>query len=123
MKVVTQTKSLSAVGPYSLAIEKRGILFLSGQIGIDQDLKLAKGGIEAEFKKIMENTKDLLAELGYTLKDIVNTRIYLSDLDDYSKINKLYAQYFKEPYPTRSTLQVAGIPLGASIEIEFLAMK
>lgn len=123
MKVIKRTKTLSAVGPYSLAIEKGGILFLSGQIGINKEIKLVEGGIEAEFGKIMENTIVLLNKVGYSMSDIVQIKNYLIRLEDFSTINNLYKKYFQEPYPTRTTFQVVGIPLGASIEVEITAIK
>lgn len=123
MQVLAETDNIAAVGPYSLAIEKNGMLFLSGQIGIDKEKNLVWGGVEAQFDKIMTNIKEILAEMDYEIKDIVHIKNYLADLKDFAKINELYRQHLEKPYPTRSTFQVAGLPLGASIEVEVVAVK
>lgn len=123
MRVLKETKNLSAVGPYSLAIEKNGTLFMSGQVGIDKNFKLVDGGIEKEFELIMKNVSEVLEEFSYTLQDIVQIKNYLADLSDFGKVNELYKKFFTEPYPVRTTFQVAGIPLNANIEIEVTAVK
>ena len=121
MKTIEKTSSLSAVGPYSLAIEANGFIILSGQIGIDKDLNLITGGVAKEFEKIMSNTKDILAEYKLDFDNIIQIRNFLTNLEDFPIINDLYRKYFEEPFPVRTTFQVAGIPLNASIEVEFLA--
>ena len=123
MKIVKETNSLCAVGPYSLAIEVGDLILLSGQIGIDKEFKLVEGGTSEEFKKIIANTKDILKKYNLSLENIVQIRNYLTKLDDFSIVNELYKEIFKSPYPVRTTFQVAGIPLKANIEVEIVASK
>lgn len=121
MKIVKETKNLSAVGPYSLARQVGDLIFLSGQIGINKEFKLVEGGVEAEFRLIMKNVEEVLKEYNLDLSNVINIKNYLTKLEDFGKINELYKEYFNDPFPTRTTFQVAGIPLGASIEIELIA--
>ncbi len=122
-KVINSTKSLSAVGPYSLAREVNRVLYCSGQIGINKHKQLVPGGISAEFKKIMENTQELLETAGYSIPEIVKVVIYLRHVEDFSQINQLYSQFFSSPYPVRTTIGGASIPLNANVEIEITAIK
>jgi len=121
--VITEISSLSAMGPYSLVVENNGMLFASGQIGITKDKKLVKGGVEIEFKIIMQNIKELLEKAGYKMNEIVKVTLFLSDLKNFQKINELYEQYFEKPFPVRTTVQVAKLPLNANIEVEIVAMR
>jgi 2-iminobutanoate/2-iminopropanoate deaminase len=123
MKIITDTPNLKAVGPYSLAVEKNGTLYASGQIGIDKDKNPVPGGIEGEFNQITRNITEILDNAGYEITDIAKVTILLKDINDFAKVNELYQEFFKEPYPARSTFQVAALPLGVSIEIEIIAAK
>jgi 2-iminobutanoate/2-iminopropanoate deaminase len=122
-KIIKQTKKLSAVGPYSLAIQKANTLYCSGQIGINEKSKLVDGGMLEEFKVIMTNIADVLREADFSMGDVVKVVLYVTDLYEYKKLNEVYSNYFEEPYPVRTTVEVSRLPLNASIEVEVTAVK
>jgi 2-iminobutanoate/2-iminopropanoate deaminase len=123
MKAFKKTKSLVAVGPYSLAREVGNTLYCSGQIGINEKMELVSGGVEEEYNKIISNTKELLTKAGYKLNDIVKVGIFLRNTSDFTRINKMYKRTFSEPYPSRTTIGGVDIPLNANIKIEITAVK
>jgi 2-iminobutanoate/2-iminopropanoate deaminase len=120
-QVVTETAKLKAVGPYSLARKAGGLVFYSGQLGVGTDKQLVPGGTMAEFNQIAANLKELLAASGRSFADIVKVVVYITAMSEYAELNQTYAQIFSEPYPVRTTVQVAALPLGAHIEIEITA--
>jgi 2-iminobutanoate/2-iminopropanoate deaminase len=114
------------LGPYTPGIDVGNLVFLSGQIGISPATgKLIEGGVEAEARQAMENLGGVLKEAGLGYENVVKTTIFLADIDDYGTVNKIYASFFTgdSPPPARSTLQVAAIPAGARIEIDFIAVR
>jgi 2-iminobutanoate/2-iminopropanoate deaminase len=125
MKRAIQTHAApAALGPYSQAIENDGFIFCSGQIGLDAGSgKLAAGGIEVETRRVMENLREVLDAAGAGLDDIVKTTIYVIDLGDFEVVNRIYSEHFEQPYPARSTVQVAALPRGARVEIEAIARR
>lgn len=125
MKRTIQTHAApAAVGPYSQAIEQDGWIFCSGQIGLDAATgKLVADGIEAETRRVMENLREVLAAAGAHLHDVVKTTIFLIDLKDFETVNRIYSEHFEQPYPARSTVQVAALPRGARVEIEAIARR
>jgi 2-iminobutanoate/2-iminopropanoate deaminase len=111
-----------AVGPYSQGLKAGGFLFTSGQIPLDPATgKLVAGGIDEQTRRVMENLRAVLAAGGATFDDIVKTTIYLTNLSDFATVNTIYASYFGSTPPARSTVQVAALPLGASVEIDLIA--
>lgn len=113
---------LEALGPYSLAIESDGTLYLSGQIHIDPNKgELAQGSIGDQTRQCLENLKAVLAGAGYDFSNLVKTTVFLVDMADFPAMNEVYATYMVEPFPARSTIQVAALPLGARVEIEAIA--
>jgi 2-iminobutanoate/2-iminopropanoate deaminase len=98
-------------------------VYLSGQIGIDPATGNLTGGIEEQTIRAMENQRAVLAESGLSFSDVVQTRIYLVDLNDFATVNRVYGTFVTSPYPARSTVQVAGLPKGALVEIEMVAEK
>ena len=113
---------LEALGPYSLAIESDGTLYLSGQIHIDPNKgELAQGSIGDQTRQCLENLKAVLAGAGYDFSNLVKTTVFLVDMADFPAMNEVYATYMIEPFPARSTIQVAALPLGARVEIEAIA--
>jgi 2-iminobutanoate/2-iminopropanoate deaminase len=111
-----------AVGPYSQGIRAGGFLFTSGQIPLDPGTgKLVSGGIEDQTRRVMENLRAVLTAGGATFDHVVKTTIYLTNLADFSAVNATYASYFGGTPPARSTVQVAALPLGASVEIDVVA--
>ena len=124
MKQIHTAGAPAAIGPYSQAIENNGLVFCSGQIGLDPKTgALVAGGIEAETRSVLENLRAVLAAAGLHLRDIVKTTIFLADLADFDVVNRIYGEHFEEPYPARSTVQAAALPRKARVEIEAIAVK
>ena len=125
MKKVIETKNAPApVGPYSQALEVDGTLYCSGQIPIvPESGEILTGDIVEQTKQVMKNAEAVLKEADYSWKDIIKSAIFLTDLGDFQKVNEVYASYFAEPFPARSCVQVAALPKGVNVEIEFLAKK
>ncbi|MCK4890381.1 MAG: RidA family protein [Candidatus Aminicenantes bacterium] len=121
-KLIETKNAPEALGPYSQAVSINGFLFLSGQIGIDPAIgKVVEGGVSEQTKQIFSNIKNVLAEAGSTLDDVVKVTVFLKNMDDFSLVNSIYAEYFTKPYPARSAVQVAKLPLDVDIEIETIA--
>jgi 2-iminobutanoate/2-iminopropanoate deaminase len=125
MKRAIQTHAApAAVGPYSQAIENDGWIFCSGQIGLESGSgKLVSNGIEAETRRVLENLREVLLAADASLGDVVKTTIFLTDLKDFEVVNRIYSEHFEQPYPARSTVQVAALPRGARVEIEAIARR
>ena len=111
------------IGPYSQAVQYGGLLFISGQIGIDPISGNLSASLETQTKQVMENLKAILAKANMSFEDVVQTRIYLKEIGDFEKVNEIYAGYFEKNYPARSTLQVAALPKNALIEIEMMTIR
>ncbi|MFI3318657.1 MAG: RidA family protein [Rikenellaceae bacterium] len=123
-RVIATDLAPKAVGPYSQAIEANGTLYISGQVPIIPATgELCRGTIEEQTRQVLENISAILAEAGYTLKDVVKTTVLLQDIADFAAANGVYATYFTEQMPARACFQVAKLPLGADIEIESIAVK
>lgn len=124
MKEVVSTSSApAAVGPYSQAVVANGFMFCSGQISIDPATNQVNlGDLESQTHQVLKNIQAVLAAKGKTLAHVVKTTIFLTDMNDFAKVNEIYASYFAEPYPARSTVAVAGLPKGVRVEIEVLAI-
>lgn len=113
----------AAIGPYSQAIRSGHTLWMSGQIPLDPTtMQIVEGGIEAQARRVFDNMRAVLAAAGGTLDDIVKLSILLTDLGDFAKVNEIMGACFREPYPARSTYQVAALPRGARIEVEAIAV-
>lgn len=112
------------VGPYSPGIDLGNLVFLAGQIGM-KDGKLVEGGIEAETHQAMKNLEAVLAEAGLDFGNVVKTSVFLDEISDFAKMNEVYGSYFPEGGipPVRSTVEVANIPRGAKVEIDFIAAR
>ena len=125
MKRVISTKDApAAVGPYSQAIAIGDFLFCAGQIPLDPATNaLVEGGISTQTKCVLDNLKAVLAANEMTFEDVVKATVFLTDLTDFAAMNTIYAGYFREPFPARSTIQVAALPRGASVEIELIAAR
>lgn len=123
-KILDVPSAPAPVGPYSVATEANGFVFVSGQVGMDtQAGKLADGGVEAETHQIMENLAAILGDLGLGYDDIVKTTIFLADMADFPVVNAAYGRYVDAAKPARSTVEVAALPLGVQIEIEVIAAR
>jgi 2-iminobutanoate/2-iminopropanoate deaminase len=109
--------------PFSPYFEKNGFVFISGQVHLDNKGNIIEGSIEEKTHQVMENLQNVLEKAGLTFGNVVKTTIFLTDMDDYRKVNEVYGSYFNEPYPARETICVKALPLGASIEISMIASK
>lgn len=123
-KKITSGNAPAAIGPYSQAIRAANTIYLSGQIGLNaQTGKLVEGGIEAETRQVLENIKAVLFAAALNLTSVVKTEVYLIDMNDFAKMNEVYATYFAEPYPARVTVAVKALPKDAKVEISAIAVK
>ncbi len=114
----------SPVGPYSHVSEAEGLLFFSGQIGVDPETgKFSPGGISSETEQCFKNIKTVLESAGLTEDNIVKVTVFLTDMGSFAEMNSIYEKFFSKPYPARSTIGVASLPLGARVEIEVIARK
>lgn len=121
--IVTE-KAPAALGPYSQGIAAGNMIFVSGQLPIDPAVgKIAAESIEDMTRQSLENGKAILEQAGASLSDVVKVTIFIKDMNDFAQINGVYAQYFSEHKPARSTVEVARLPLDARIEIEMIAVK
>lgn len=121
IETITSDKLSPPVGPFSPAVRSGDFLFFSGQVGQDPSSgKLVEGGVEQEARQLIRNLATLLKEAGKSFADVVKANILLTRIEDFAAINAIYAEHFSAPYPARTTVAVAALPLGASIEIELL---
>ncbi len=123
MKIIHTDNAPKAVGPYSQAVETESMIFCSGQVGLDPQTGTLVGGVEDQTRQAMKNLTEVLKASGTNLEKVVKTTIFLTDIADYKTVNEIYGSYFPDHKPARSTVQVAGLPLGAKVEIEMIAMK
>jgi len=122
-EVIQTDKAPKAIGPYAQAIKADGFLFTSGQIAIDPATgRLIDGDISAQTRRVLENLKAVLESGGSSLNQVVKATVYLTDLSAFSKMNEVYAEYLGHVKPARSTVGVASLPLGASVEIDLVAI-
>jgi 2-iminobutanoate/2-iminopropanoate deaminase len=112
-----------AIGPYSQAVRAGNLLFCSGMIPVDPETRqLVPGGIEEQARRVLDNLMILLEDCGTNAGNVVKTTVFLQDMGDFAAMNPLYAEYFPEASPARSTVQVARLPLNALIEVEAIAL-
>jgi 2-iminobutanoate/2-iminopropanoate deaminase len=121
-KVIQTVLAPQAIGPYSQGIVANGFLFTAGQIPLDpKSGNLVEGDIKAQTKQVLENLKAVLEAAGLSFTHVVKTTVFLSTMNDFPGLNEVYAQYFGNSKPARSTVAVAGLPKGAKVEIELVA--
>jgi 2-iminobutanoate/2-iminopropanoate deaminase len=112
-----------AVGPYSQAVVAGNLVFTAGQLPLDPATgKLVKGGIEESTRRVMENLTAVLAAAGTDLSHVVKVTVFLDNMENFAAFNRIYAEYYSEPPPARSAVEVAALPLGAIIEMEMIAV-
>ena len=123
MKQVIHTdKAPAAIGPYSQAIQIGDLLFVSGQVPIDPSTgAMVEGDIKAQAQQSLNNLKAILNAAGTNMGAVVKTTVFLQDMNDFAAMNEVYAQFFQEPYPARSAVQVARLPKDVLVEIEAIA--
>ena len=121
-KVIDSLDAPKAVGPYSQAIATGNLLFCAGQIPLDPASgELVGADVTAQTLRVCQNLSAVLAANGMTFANVVKTTVFLTDLANFAAMNEVYAKFFAEPFPARSTIQVAGLPRGAMVEIEATA--
>ena len=121
-EVLTCSNAPKAVGPYSLGIRSGDFIFLSGQLGLDPTSgEFVEGGVEAQTRQALQNIKNVLREAGVDLSNVVKISVFLSDIKDFSKMNAVYAKFFYNNPPARSTMQVGALPKSGLVEIEVIA--
>jgi 2-iminobutanoate/2-iminopropanoate deaminase len=122
-QIIKSDKAPAAIGPYSVAVRFGDFVFAAGQLGLDpQTGNLVSGGVEAETRQALANLQNVLEAAGSSLELAVKTTVFMKDINDFTKMNKIYGEFFKMNYPARSTVQVAGLPKQGAIEIEVIAV-
>jgi 2-iminobutanoate/2-iminopropanoate deaminase len=121
--VVQTAKAPQAIGPYSQAIRTEQFIFVSGQVPLNPETgELIEGDISAQTGQVLQNIENVLQEAGSSLAHVVKTTIFITDMDDFPVVNAAYEEFFRSDPPARSTIQVAGLPKGARVEIEAIAL-
>ena len=121
MKTVATEKAPAAIGPYSQAQIVGNLVFTSGQVGIIPETGNLAEGLEAQANQVFKNLSELLKAAGSDMSKVVKTCVFIDNMDDFAKINEIYANYFTEPFPARSCVEVAKLPKGALLECEVIA--
>lgn len=122
LEKIATNNAPAAIGPYSQAVRAGDFVFFSGQIPLDpQTGELVAGGIRPQTEQVMANMQAVLAAAGLSFFQVVKTTIYLTDLADFSQVNEIYGRAFSDTPPARATVQVAALPRGAAVEIEWVA--
>ena len=123
-KKINTDKAPGALGPYSQAVEIENLVYTSGQLGIDPATGEMPEGVEAQAKLALENVKAILAEVGLGMDDIIKTLVFIKDMNDFGKVNAVYAEYIcGDILPARSCVEVAALPKGGLVEIEVIALR
>ena len=124
-KIIKTDKAPLPVGPYNQAILVDKTLYISGQVAINpENNQVIKGSVEDATKLIMKNIQSILDEAGFNFKDVVRSKIYLTDMNNFSKVNAIYGSYFEKNYePARTTIEVSSLPLGVDVEIDMIAVN
>lgn len=122
-KVISTTNAPAAIGPYSQAVEVNGFVYASGQIPINPATGEIPEGIEAQAKQALTNVKGLMEACNLSMADIVKTSVFIKDMNDFAKVNEVYATFFEDNYPARSCVEVARLPKDVLIEVEVIAAR
>ena len=122
-KIISTDKAPAAIGPYSQAVEAGGFIFASGQIPIDPATGNIPEGIEQQAMQALTNVKNLVESTGLTLDDVVKTSVFIKNMDDFAKVNEIYAQFFTGDHPARSCVEVSRLPKDVLIEVEVIAAR
>jgi 2-iminobutanoate/2-iminopropanoate deaminase len=120
--IISTRQAPAAIGPYSQAIKAGNLIFVSGQIPLDPETgNIIIGGIESETHRVMKNIEAILGAAGCSFSQVVKSTLYIKNMDDFAKINAVYASYFSDKYPARETIEVSRLPRNADIEISVIA--
>ncbi len=122
-QAISSSNAPQAIGPYSAGIKLGDFVYLSGQLPMDPiSGEIVNGEIQEQTAQVLKNIEALLKEMNLEMRHIVKTTVFMSDLSEFNAMNEVYASFFTQPYPARSTVQVAALPKGAKIEIECLVI-
>jgi 2-iminobutanoate/2-iminopropanoate deaminase len=121
MKTVATKNAPAAIGPYSQAQIVNGLVYTSGQIGIDPAVGALVEGLDAQANQVFKNLSELLKAAGSDMSKVIKTTVFIKDMNDFGKVNEIYAKYFTEPFPARSCVEVARLPKDALVECEVIA--
>lgn len=122
-KVISTDKAPGAIGPYSQAIEVNGMVFTSGVIPVDPATGVIPEGVEAQATQAFTNLTNLVEASRAAMSQVVKTTVFIKEMNDFGKINEIYAKFFKEPYPSRSCVEVARLPKDVLLEVEAIVAK
>jgi 2-iminobutanoate/2-iminopropanoate deaminase len=117
---ITSPELAPPVGPFSQAIEVGGFIYFSGQVGQDPTGNLVAGGVAAETQRVLQNLSAVLKAAGKSFDDVARAGVYLTNMSDFVAMNGVYAKHFSQPFPARTTIAVAALPLGACVEIDLV---
>ncbi|MBW6514950.1 MAG: RidA family protein [Candidatus Syntrophosphaera sp.] len=123
MQSISTNHAAEAVGPYSQAVMKGNMLFVSGQLGIDPASGQMEQGFEAQANRVFSNVKAILEAAGMHLADVVKVSVFLKDMNDFAALNEIYARNFSSPFPAREAIEVARLPKDGQVEISVIAMR
>ena len=122
-EVISTAHGPKAIGPYSQAVRANGFIFISGQVAFDPATsQLVEGDIAAQTDRVLQNLKGIVEAAGYMLDKAVKTTVFLKDMNDFAKMNEVYARYFPANAPARSTVEVARLPRDVRVEIDLIAL-
>lgn len=122
-KVISTDKAPGAIGPYSQAIEVNGMVFTSGVIPVNPATGVIPEGVEAQATQAFTNLTNLVEASGAAMSQVVKTTVFIKEMNDFGKINEIYAKFFKEPYPSRNCVEVARLPKDVLLEVEAIVAK
>lgn len=123
IEIVSTTKAPAAIGPYSQAVTLGNLIFTSGQIPLNESGQLVEGGIEEQTHQVFRNLTAVLEQAGATLSNVVKATVFIKDMNQFAAVNQIYASYFGDHKPARSTVEVARLPRDVLVEIELIAAK
>ncbi len=123
-KVIITDQAPAVIGPYNQAVEVNGTLYISGQIPVNpQTSKIVDGDVTAQAEQVFKNIEAVLVAAGYAFTDVVKSTVFLADMSLFQSLNEVYKKYYTSNFPARTTIAVKGLPLGALVEIETIAVK
>jgi len=122
MEIINTTKAPAAIGPYSQAVKKNGMLFISGQLGFRLETGNLAESFEEQVALVFSHLHNILAEAGMSFANVVKASVFLTDMGNFPYLNELYKQHFTEPFPAREVIEVRGLPRGGEVEISVIAV-
>lgn len=122
-EIIVSSNAPAAIGPYSHAVAMEGMVFTSGQLGIDPATGKMADGVEAQAAQALTNLENVLKDAGASMNDVVKTTVFVQDLGDFAVVNRVYGERFGAEFPARSCVQVAALPANALVEVEAIAFR